>query len=419
MAAGGGAIAAALNPVTEHDYWWAKAGDTAEGALTGGALGAAGEGFARTVAPHFRHPAQLLLDEGVSLTPGQMAGGVAKQTEDAMASVPLLGHAIQAGQRRSVETFNRAAINRALAPIAQRLPRGINAGHDAIAYAGSKLDQAYDALLPKLRAAIDPTFRQELGVVAQLGSNLPAQQKMQLFSIIKNEILDRFTQHGVASGFTAKEIESKLGGMSAMMFRSADYDVRRLGGAVKELQASVRRMVARVNPQERGALQAINRGWANLLRVQRAASNVGARDGVFTPSQLLRAVRALDPSKGKAAFARGHALMQDLADAGQAVLPSSIPDSGTPTRLLWAGLAGGAHFAPEAAIPGMAAASLYTSPGMALLRQFATVAPKTRNMLAALPRVGSVLGAPTASILATSQRGAAGAPTAWGDVPAP
>ncbi len=386
--AGSGAVANILNPVTDDDYWSAKGEQAAIGAATGGVVGTAGEALSKVIAPTFRDSAKTLLDEGVKLTPGQMAGGVARRSEEAMKSVPLLGSAVRNGERQSIESFNSAAINRSLAPIGAKLPKGTPAGNEAIDYAATKLSDAYETLLPRMRGALDAQYRTEIDNVSNLAkTTLPAADAAKLDGIIKNEIIDRFTPTGgVATGHTAKEIESELGRLSSDMGRSTDYDVRKMGGAIKELQASTRRMVERVNPAERGELQKINAGWANLKRVQRAASSVGAKDGVFTPAMLHNAVKALDKSKDKAAFAAGKALMQDLSSAAKDVLPQTVPDSGTPERALWAATVGGGGAAalghPAVPIAMAAAAAPYTSPGMALLRQYATAMPATRNYLA-------------------------------------
>ena len=304
-------------------------------------------------------------------------------------SIPLIGSVIQGGQRKSMESFNRATIDQALAPIGEKLPASAQVGHGAVDYAATKLGDAYDALLPKLTGRITPQLQSDIAGVQSAASKLPPEQAGQLERIIKNEVVDRFTG-GVASGEVLKNIESKLGGIATNMRRSGDYDIRELGDGVQNLQAGVRRMIEDVNPQYSGELNKINTGWANLIRVQRAAGSAGARDGVFTPAQLIAAVKGSDRSKNGANYARGNALMQDFASAARDVLPSTVPDSGTAGRLMMGNiLAGGAgHFLNEpmipagAAIGSIAAALPYSSIGMNMLRHYATDAPQARNLLA-------------------------------------
>jgi hypothetical protein len=154
-----------------------------------------------------------------------------------------------------------------------------------------------------------------------------------------------------------------------------------------DLNQSVQDLVQRSNPKFATRLKAINTGYANYVRVRRAASSAGAVDGVFTPAQLSAGVRGSDTSVGKGAYARGDALMQDLSDAGKSVLPSKIPDSGTPERLLWAlgSLGAGFHFNPAIPAAQLGAASLYTRPGTAIVRHALTSrpvwAPAARNAI--------------------------------------
>lgn len=292
--------------------------------------------------------AQLLADEGVTLTPGQIKGGALKRAEDAATSVPVLGDAIKSAQRKGIESFDAAALNRALEPIGGKLPAHLK-GNAAVEYTYHKLGDAYDNLLPNLRGdlnavpgagalpkaagqAAPPSFRQELDNIRSMAQNLPEPQRGQVGRIIDREVIDRFTAQGKASGETLKEIESKLGGMSKKFRRSDDYDTQTMGEAIQEVQNAMRRMVENVNPQHQGELQKINEGYANFKKVQNAAASVGAPGGVFTPAQLHRAVKAGDSSKDKARFAEGNALMQDLSGAGKSVLSPSVPDSGTPMR---------------------------------------------------------------------------------------
>ena len=307
--------------------------------------------------PAVNAPVELLNKEGVSLTPGQIKGGVVKRMEDAATSIPLLGDAIKAAQRRGNESVVAAALNRGLAQVGEKLPNGMT-GNKAVDYAYRKLGDAYDALLPNLRGDLDAkapsanalpatglenrgmpvvqgagaSLREDLANIRAMGENLPQPQRGQLDRIIDKEVLGRFTPQGKASGETLKEIESQLGALNKVFKNSENYDVRTLGGAVKEIQNSLRRMVERVNPENAGELSKINEGYANFKIAQKAASNSAAREGVFSPAQLHSAVRAKDTSKDKARFAEGNARLQDLSSASKAVLPSSVPDSGTPLR---------------------------------------------------------------------------------------
>jgi hypothetical protein len=137
------------------------------------------------------------------------------------------------------------------------------------------------------------------------------------------------------------------------------------------MQSALRRMVERVNPEYQGELSKINEGYSKFKITQRAAGSVGAHEGVFSPAQLHTAVKAQDQSKDKARFAEGNANMQDLSTAGKKVLPSTVPDSGTPFRT--ALLYSMAHPTKAAALalPVGAAAAAYSPLGQHVIGRMA------------------------------------------------
>ncbi len=343
----------------------------------GAALGALAPAVAsrgiRAVAPNLSDNAKLLVNEGVTLTPGQMAGGAIKRVEDAATSIPVLGDAIKAAQRRGIESFNTASINRSLAPIGESLPKGLK-GHAAVEYAYGKLGDAYDNLLPKMKGNLDAGLKQDIDAIRQLGMEVPEPQRGQLTRILDNEVLKKFPPGGggATSGEAIKGMESNLNHLSKTFKRSDNYDTRTLGGAVEEMQNALRRMVERNNPNHAEDLAKINEGYANFKRVQNAASSATAQEGTFTPAQLHRSVRSGDTSKDKARFAEGNALMQDLSRAGKDVLPSSVPDSGTPLRSMVAYALTHPARAIGLGIPIGAASLAYTAPGQAALQNLLT-----------------------------------------------
>lgn len=410
-----GAVGGAASPTDPNhgNYLAGKFKQIAEGAAGSAAGGALLHGAAAAVKRAVTPDADYLMKQGVRMTPGQLSGGAIRRAEDVLTSIGGVGNVIRTGQERAIKDFNKVAINRALAPIGQALPKGIEAGNDAIAYARKALSDNYERLNGQMIGKLDKPFLSDVAGLSRLATNLPMKEKAQFARILQDEVLSRFTPQqsapagnalakagqtspaaqllgGVTTGHTVKEIESTLGALAKTMMRSDDYDVQKLGGGIKELQASVVRMRDRVNPQFAGEVQKANAGYANFKRVQRAASSVGAKDGVFTPAHLLNAAKAGDFTKDKRAFSEGDALMQDLATAGKNTLPQQVRDSGTPERglgtvgLVGAGAAAVTHpLGTLAAGVGAALAALpYTSPGMSLLSKFA--GPATRNYLAGL-----------------------------------
>lgn len=347
--------------------WQERAANTGIGVGAGGVGQGATNTLARLVRPNTSANVNALLKEGVTPTPGQVLGGAWQRAEEGLTSIPIVGDAIKAGQRRATEDMNRAAFNRALAPIGEKLPAKLQ-GRDAVEHTYGKLGDAYDALLPKMTTQADGQFATAIddlkGMVSTGAMDPNAARAFE--RILQNDVLGKFQGQNTITGQTLKRIESDLTNQIKRFGLSQDADQRLVGDALKEVQSNLRALVQRTNPQYATELKAINEGYANFKRVQKAASVLGAEEGVFTAAQLQNAVRASDRSKDKARFAEGNALMQDLSEASKNVLGNRVPDSGTPYRTLTALAAGGgaqAALGPGTAAAVMAAPLMYSRPG--------------------------------------------------------
>lgn len=344
---------------------------------------AAGPLAARAVKPELAPAQQALADAGVTqMTPGQLIGGSAKTLEDKLTSVPILGDFIQNGRNRSIESFNKAVANQALEPIGESVPRNVKAGHDLVDHVQTKLGDAYDALKPRLLFMPDRQFAMDLSNIRS-DMNLAAQPQIDQFERIIDTKLGpnrwdmTITPPGggpvrAMSGEQFKKIESEFSKLARDYNSSTDASQRTMGGALNDLVKSMRQNLERTNPQHAQELSNINRGYAMFTRMQGAAGNRTSSAGVFTPNDLLAAVKRGDSSVRKGSFARGDALMQDFAEAGQKVLPSKVADSGTPGRIM-ASLAttGGLGFVSPKILAGVGAASVpYLTPSMALLNRY-------------------------------------------------
>lgn len=370
-------------------------GETAGQVLGDAAIGAAGAGVAqgllnragraltsRRVLPPF---VQQMIDAGVELTPGQLAGGMARTLEDAATSLPIVGPSIRAAQGRSVETFNRAAVNRVLAPIGQSLPEQVATGNDAVRFAGDVLSRGYTDVLANLGGQIDDTFNTRVAAIRQR-TNLPPEQQAQFDDIINREVLGRIGQ-GQFTGRVMNQVRDRLDKVGSALRRSAENPYARdLGEAVEQVREQVLALARRQNPSYADALRKLDRSYAELVRVERAATSA-ATDGIFTPGQFTAAVRGADRSVRRRAVARGEALGQDFANAARNVLPATIGNPGTADRVLAAGAGLAAGTNPMTIIPGVAAAgagvAAYSRPGTRAIQQFVTRTPGPASQFAA------------------------------------
>jgi hypothetical protein len=392
-----GATLGSLQPVASDESRVQNIG----AGLVGGGIGAAvPKLLGRTLAPETRKEAANLLSEGITPTPGQILGGAWQRMEDGATSVPFVGDAIKSAQRRAIDDFNVAAYNKALAPIGGAFDNSANVGHEGVEQVYSKLSQAYDDLLPQLNIAKDATFDQELTSLQGLAQNMAPDKAAQFNKILDSALLRRFSPNGGMLGETMKEADTVLGDKIRRYSKSTVPDDQDMADALKEAQATMRRLVERSNPDKAAELSAINKGYANLMRIENAASRIGAHDGVFSPAQLKSASRQMDTSVRKRSTAQGKSLLQSFAEDGQNVLGQKVPDSGTAFRLQNMLPLGASYMlSPDLAIGALGAVGAYSKPGQKTLAALLTKRPNAvraiGNQTKSLMPVGARLGAPS------------------------
>lgn len=362
LGAAGGATSAALAPVTDDDFAKAKAQQIGIGAAFGGATPVIARGLASVISPKasVNPDVQLLRSEGVTPTTGQLLGGAFNKIEEKLTSVPILGDMIAAQRSRANQELNRAAINRATAPIGVKVDE---IGTEGVSKAAKVITQAYESAKSQLGGfRLDGQAQSELSNLRLLaGSGLEGRER---------STFNRYFQDYVAGnrGFTAdkfKEFDSKIGADVKRLQGSGDAYQQKLGDALAEVQRIVTENAKRSNPQAAAAMKAADQAYANLVRVEGASVAGKSADGVFTPGQLMTAVRAADQSTRDRATAQGRALMQDLASAGTQVLGNKVADSGTAGRLLTGGLGvgfGSGTLGLGSALAGLGGMVLYTTP---------------------------------------------------------
>lgn len=402
----GGAFGASM-PVTEGEYWPEKGKQTGYGALAGAIVPGIAGGVARMTSPKTAPAVRQMIDEGVRVTPGQVLGGAAKRAEEAATSIPFVGDVIKGAQKRGIDDFNKAALNRVLAPIGGKADE---IGYKGIEKAQKTVSKAYDDLLPKMKIDADDAFKLDIKDIRSMGQNMLPARAQQFEKIIEGQVLRKFEASGKMHPTTMKEVDSQIGKMASKFKGSLDADQQMLGDALGEVQTSLRAMVSRGNPGHAPQLGKINEAYANLLRVERAAASTGAKGGVFTPNQLEGATKALDKSLRKRKTAHGGALMQDLATAGDEAIAQKLPSSGTTERALLGiggGAAAGGMISPVIPAAMATGAGLYTPPVQKLIQALLTArpagAPKVSESIRRLAPYLSP-GAATVSNSGSSQR---------------
>lgn len=333
MGIASGMGSAALAPVTAGDFSAEKAKQVALGGLVGGALPAV-IGAARSIispAASTNADLALLKAEGVQPTIGQTLGGRANSVEEKLQSLPIVGDAITMARQRAQAGFNTAAINRASGAVGQQVD---TIGQDGVQAAGDALSKAYDDALNQVTGVrLDGAFNQNLMQLRSMAQGLTDPMRNKFNDTVNNVLLRKVSPNGSIAPADYKAVDSELGQIASRYSGSQVASEQEMGDATKQLQALLNQQMVRSNPQVAEALQAADTGWANLVRVEGAAKSAMNNNGVFSPAQLNSAVRQADDSVRGRAVARGTALMQDLANAGQSVLGNRVPDSGTAGRI--------------------------------------------------------------------------------------
>lgn len=387
---GGAAIGAGLGltqPVTgqpAENFWAAKAQQAKTGAAFGAPAGLAGHAIGRIISPAASKDPGLrrLRDEGITPSVGQALGGMTNKMEQRVGSLPFVGDMIASRRSGAINDFNRAVINRAGKPIGFSTKK---IGTEGVEDVASAISKAYERALAGIKEVkLDAPFVSTIRGILARNKDMLKPQRLRFQNYIAENFMGRSSSNKLtATAF--KRIESELNTYAARYQRSAIAAEQELGDAFADLLMSVRTTAARQNPRYANELAKANRAYAELIRLQGAANRAVNTEGVFTPGQYNLSVRTADMSKHRSQTARGKALGQGIGQDAQRILGNTVPNSGTPERLL---ATAGIGYAIDPAIAASVAlgAGLYTSPVQRALVYAATRRPDGANALADLVR---------------------------------
>lgn len=356
---------------------------------------AAAEQFAAKL-PKMVGPARELMENGVQLTLGQLEPKFLKRMEEAAKSVPILGHFIRAAEKRTFDSWNVATVNRALAPIGEKISdakTGREAGIAAHQLADKKYQEIRDGVTRFVR---DPQFDSDIRALQTAMGDRGEDMMKRLDRILENRVWPKFGTVGHMNGAQFKQMESEIGTLASEARAAHSPTERDFGVQLNNLQGIIRRAVARQYPNYAKELFDINQTYAMLTDIQRAGANKATAGGMFTPGDLLGAIKKADKSQRKTNFFEGDAReLQQWAEKAQEVIGNKLPDSGTTERALWdVGGAGGLHYLDPTgmAIPTIAAGSaLYSKPGQAVINAAAQNLPDALGVISGVATRGAVV----------------------------
>lgn len=345
-------------------------GSNALAGAVGGALGGVvGRGAintaARAISPTGGYLAPAYA-EGVQPTLGQRLGGIADRAEQAFGSIPAVGGIQRAARNNAVEQWQAGAFNQALRDIGTELPKGVRTGTAAHAYMQRSFNQAYDKARSGMTFRRDPEFDKDFTDLVQnevvaLGND--GQRIFKSFVDRGNNLLT--ARGGTLAGQDYKSLVSRIEAKVRSLRKNPQGDTEladTLEGLSMALDKGARR---HSTPEAVQAIDAADRGYVKAVLIEEASRRAGSDMGEFTGKQLEGAIRNSSGRRSRQAL-RGEAPLQDYAAAGVR-LGNTMPDSGTPERLMYGITAAG----------GMGGAAGVIHPGL--------MAPWVIDTIASLP----------------------------------
>lgn len=271
----------------------------------------------------------------IPMTTGQRLGGFAKAAEDKATSIPLVGDMINARRMEGLGAFNQRAFEDAGSSIGFAPTRtGKEGVQDLLGDPGNPgaVGQAYDQATAGANVPLDQQFLADIGAVGQQAQRLPADYRPLVGQALENRIVP-ITDAGALTGSNYQQAMRGLkakrnsAGSATPGFEDEYRDV--LSGTMDALTGLMTRGGGDNVVSGLANANAANRN-AKILEnaTQRAKGGSGSGESyMFTPSQLQMSVQQ---SQRKYP---GATPLENLADQGQNVLPSRIPDSGTAGRV--------------------------------------------------------------------------------------
>lgn len=318
------------------------------GALLGGTLGGvggvAGQTVARGTGNAFRgirdESVRYLADRGVPMTTGQIlgnsgrVGGAIKGIEDRLSGFPVVGDMINARRREGFEGFNRAAFNEARAPIGAAPSNVIR--EQGVEALGNDISAGYGSVLDNVNVSADAPFVTGMTGALRAGADLPEPMAGRVGYTLNTRVGNSFGPNGELSG---RDFQQSLRGLrrDARTVRDEPYgwDFGNVTGQAEDaLSGLLDRQAPGVVPQFNAANRANTLYETVRSAVDKARNGTRSGEtGVFTPSQLSDAASASARRFGNSQGTTRQPFY-DLSRAGQDILPSNVPDSGTAGRLL-------------------------------------------------------------------------------------
>jgi len=274
--------------------------------------------------------AQAMLDKGIDVPRWKQApqDSAFRAKVEGLRALPHTGSAIKGQERQAMEQWAQTMIDKAT-PAGNKVSLGPDMMEDLAKVYNKGYGQVY-----KGQVVPDELFHQKFnGILDDVGNYFPEDIAAVngIAKKIGDEVLgvERHPNWGVGvdaikRGMGTADDAIKAAWSMGDATRANHYE------AMRDTLSALRN---RSVPEDmQGMLTDLNKSYTAFKPIQRANSMLGAQtQGVFSPSQVLSAIKAGDRTPGKAAFARQKMPLQKEVLDAQKVLGSSIPEVGPGT----------------------------------------------------------------------------------------
>jgi hypothetical protein len=309
-----------------------EAAKTAGGSAAIGGLAKGLRGFTPS-----KEAAQMM-QEGIQPTVGQgidksgVFGKTVGKVEEAIKSVPLLGMAATAARERGANEWLKNIYKKVEIP-----ELGVKAdgaiGHEAIGNLNKGFNTAYNSILKDTQIKRTPALSQSVDEIVKTQPDIQKVVEKELSTLGTDMTVNADDLHRVISSLRDKGFIYSKSPSAAEHFQ---------GEALRDVASSLRQYLGnRLPPEKLSELNKIDSKYGSFKTLQRASTMLGAEEGKISGSQLLNAVKAMDKTKDKSAFAKGEARLQKEAIAAKKVFGDTLAESGTTPRMIAASAIGG------------------------------------------------------------------------------
>ena len=311
-------------------------GERALSSATGAGLSAGLAGAARKILPVKSQEAKQLEKIGISPTIGQsfrnttsIGSNLVAAIEDFSTSYPGVGAVIQRSRLDALKQTNNVLLNEALQPIGVKLPKGTT-GKEAWEFVESTLDKEYDRVLGKLKLTNVGNVENKLLDIIDDSGISKSSQDFVINKVIKN--ISTKVDENVLSGRQLKNVETELGRLQKQFIKKGGFEGE-IGEVFRKLKNKFRDEIELQNPSAQ-ELQNINKVYRNIMPINDSMIQALTKEKIFTPNQILRAIKKGDYTKTKSKTIKGTQPLQKTAELAESVIGGPFPDSGTASRLM-------------------------------------------------------------------------------------